>query len=275
MMIYRAAIRAGLLLFLLVNFASAEATIKHFFPQTPALLGEPLFWLIELRYPLWESYEIHVKDCRGAKLQVADQNLFADADEMVARYRVRITPDSLSVTDIPTVLITSQNGQSVVLTGKPVNVSSISGNSTELKIPGGLTMMPPQRKSVQPYILVAICVVLFGTLLWRRRRNKDPRYLLVKDLKRAVVEVRRGRLPQQVWRLLRSDLLWGFPADVYTPAQLKEKSLDGSKLMRIAQTLQSLEVWRYSGESSGWQATDVERSLVTALEMVQTRRTAR
>ncbi|HSE39937.1 MAG TPA: hypothetical protein VLH08_04165 [Acidobacteriota bacterium] len=64
-----------LVIFLVLNFlviaisASAEPTIRQLFPKQTLFLGEFVDWTIEVRHPLWESYELKLMSPRGAEMK--------------------------------------------------------------------------------------------------------------------------------------------------------------------------------------------------------------
>ena len=132
--------------------------------------------------------------------------------------------------------------------------------------------LPPPKSSLYRYFLFAlliILVILAGVLAVHRFYSNLPSQRLLRDMRKAGLEVRKGRLPIQVWRLLRSEMIWGFEAEAYTPAQLHQRAAGNSQLLRIAMTLQSLESWRYSGSDAAWDHNLVAQALTNAEAVVK------
>jgi hypothetical protein len=118
------------------------------------------------------------------------------------------------------------------------------------------------------YSFLSILVVLAAVFLSRRLYNNLPSQKFLREIRKAMAEVQKNRLPIQVWRLLRTELVWGFQADVYTPAQLRARATRDRRLTTIAFALQSLEAWRYSGSETGWDRTQVATALTNAEALV-------
>src|SRR5258705_13283520 len=96
-------------------YESNEPLIRSFFPRQDLLLGQPLLWIVDIRYPMWESYEIHFGPCSDLELKIIDQNLTEVAGELRAVYRIAVIPTSLKVRCTPTILISDEKGQTTVL----------------------------------------------------------------------------------------------------------------------------------------------------------------
>jgi hypothetical protein len=256
--------------------AFSQPLIRSFFPRQGLLLGQPLLWIVDIRYPMWESYEIHFGDCPDLELKIADQNLTEVAGELRAVYRISVIPTSLKVRCTPTLLISDEKGQTTVLNGKPVTVHNISGDSEEIKAP-----TPPVVTKASPsshvflYLSLIALVILAGILTGRRIYAKTPRQKFLRDVRKATLEARSKRLPIQVWRLLRSEMVWGFSAEALTPSQLSEKAIQNRKLLTIASALQSLERWRYSGSHSAWDDQLVVQALGYAADLTAQKRPGR
>ncbi len=255
------------ILFILIPVvASAELQVKHFFPDKDGLLGHPFFWTIELRYPVWEAYEVKPSSCADLQIRIADRNATEIAGEMRVVYRLKVIPVALKVNCAPTALVSDRRGQSMVLTGKPVFVHFISGDSEEIKF--ATAKWQSQVKKHRPvllYALLALFLVGQIILLIRRLYARTPKQALLRDLRKAVVEVQRNRLPVQIWRLLRTELLWGFPAEAHTPAELKRSAIQDPAMQRVADALHVLEMRRYSGLEASWDKQIVERGLNAAI----------
>jgi hypothetical protein len=254
-------------------FASAEPLIRSFFPRQDLLLGQPLLWIVDIRYPMYESYEIHFGPCPDLELKIADQNLTEVAGELRAVYRIAVTPTALKVRCTPTILISDEKGQTTVLNGKPVTVHEISGDSEEIKAPP-LPLIPKTSHSNHVLLYLSLIALLFlsGIITARRIYSKTPRQKFLRDLRKASFEARSKRLPIQVWRLLRSEMVWGFSAEALTPSQLSEKAIQDHKLLTIASALQSLERWRYSGSQSAWDDQLVVQALGYAADLTNQKR---
>jgi hypothetical protein len=265
-----------LLLLLVPVFAFAEPQIKHFFPDHPVLLGQRLFWTVEIRYPVWESYELKPASCSDLKISIAERKLQEVAGEIRAVYSVAVTPIVLKTSCAPTVTISDEKGQTTVLNGKPVIVATISGKSANIKMPRmPVRIMQPKNYNAFLYGALILLGVLCAVQIAKRIYNNTPRQRFLRDLRKAAIEVQKNRLPIQVWRLLRSEMVWGFPAEAYTPAQLQERGVQDRRLSVIAVALRSLEAWRYSGSIGSWDKELVKKALDHAESMMRAKTTFR
>jgi hypothetical protein len=262
-----------LLLFLLIPCSLfSEPQIKQFFPSRSVLLGQPLFWMIELRHPMWESYQLKLSACPSLTMAIADRTVAEVAGEIKTVYKISVIPTVLKQSCTPSVTISDEKGQTTVLSGKLLQVLKISGNSLVIKNP----VLPPPRKESSLYsfflysllVLLGLVCALFAA---KRFYNNLPAQRFLREVRKAVSEVSKGRLPIQVWRLLRSKMIWGFEAEAFTPAQLQQKATSNSRLARIAVTLQSLESWRYSGSEAAWDHQLVAQALENAEILVRSR----
>ena len=256
--------RLGVLAIILLTpvFAYAEPQIKHFFPDHPVLLGQPLFWIVEIRYPLWESYELKSASCSDLKISVASRKLQEVAGEIRAVYRIAVIPTALKISCVPSVMVSDEKGQTTVLNGKPVIVGTISGDAANIKMPRlPAPVIQPGNYNALLYAMLIIVGALGAALLAKRIYNNSPTQKFLRDLRKAALEVQKDRLPIQVWRLLRSEMIWGFPAEAYTPAQLQERGAQDRRLLGIAVALRSLEAWRYSGSTGSWDKGLVKKAL--------------
>lgn len=263
---------AVLLLFLFVEPVSSEPQIKHFFPARPVLLGQPLFWTVEIRHPLWESYQLKLGTCPDLKMAIADEKMTDVAGEIRTVYRVAVTPVVLKSSCTPSLTISDEKGQTTVLNGKGLRVQTISGESLAIKNP----VLPPVRQKSRGYYvflftLLSILGLFCAVLAAKRAYNNLPSRKFLRDVRKASAEVKKNRLPIQVWRLLRSEMVWGFQAEVYTPAQLQQRGSHDSRLTEIASTLQSLEGWRYSASPDPWDRNQVQRALAGVESLVEAR----
>jgi hypothetical protein len=248
--------------------AQAEPVIRSFFPRQGLLLGQPLIWIVELRYPIWESYELKFGSCPDLQLKIADQKLTEVAGELRAVYRIAVAPTALKVSCAPALIISDEKGQTTVLNGKPVTVHNISGESEEIKMPALPSVSPvPAARPVLLYLALAGLVALCGVFTGKRIYNNTPRQRFLRDIRKAIVEVQNKRLPIQVWRLLRSEMVWGFPAEAFTPSQLSQKGNQNIRLLTIASALQSLEKWRYSDSQSSYDQPLVVQALGYAADL--------
>jgi hypothetical protein len=262
--------KLALLFLLFPIFAFAEPQIEQFFPEQPVLLGQPLFWIIKIRYPLWESYELKFSPCQDLKIRIDRSEFTEVAGEMRALHRISVAPTSLKVSCTPSIFITDVQGQTTVLNGKRLSVRTISGSSKQIRNPA---MPDLSRKNSKHFSLLYVALALFAAaglfLIGKRVHSNTPKQKLLRDIRKASAEVQKNRLPIQVWRLLRSEMIWGFSADPFTPSQLLQKAGSHQPLQEIAQTLQSLETWRYSGAKSGWSKEQVSSALGQAENMLQ------
>ena len=259
-------------LILLPGAVSSETQIKQFFPSRSVLLGQPLVWMVEIRHAMWESYELKLGSCADLKMSVANRTMTDVAGEIRMVYQVAVIPVVLKPSCTPSMTISDERGQTTVLNGKPLQVRKISGDSLQIKNP----VLPTIESESSFYrlflfILLAVLVILCGVLAAKRFYNNLPSQRLLRDLQKAGLEVRKGRLPIQVWRLLRSEMIWGFQAEACTPAQLQQRASGNSSLVRIAVTLQSLESWRYSGSGAAWDHNLVAQALTNAQALVESK----
>lgn len=259
-----------LLLFLIPVFASSEPQIKHFFPDHPVLLGQPLFWIVEIRYPVWESYNLKPASCADLKISVDGRKLQEVAGEIRAVYRLAVIPTVLKTSCAPSVTVSDEKGQTTVLNGKPVTVVTISGKSANIKMPR-MPIPAVQPKNYTPLLYSALMLLgaLCTVLIAKRVYSNSPGQKFLRDLRKASLEVQKDRLPIQVWRLLRSEMVWGFPAEAYTPAQLQERAAQDRRLAVIAVALRSLEAWRYSGSTGAWDKELVKKALDHAESVIR------
>ena len=261
-------IRVSLLCFLMITpLLEAAPKIKQFFPDRAVLLGEPLIWSVRLQYPVFETYRLSVPPCAGLELKIQDPSVSEMNGEITSFYKIRITAVSLTVPNVPSILITDQRGQGTVISGKPVTVESISGDSTQIRTARFSPRLPPQPK--RTWLLYSL-LLLLPLLAWataRRIREKSPKRVLLRNLQRARSDIQKGKLPSPVWRLLRSELLWGFPAETCTPSQLKTLAGDHPQFSVIAESLVLLEAWRYSGSGRAWDQARTLQCIESAIEI--------
>ncbi|MGH9857845.1 MAG: hypothetical protein ACRD4B_08380 [Acidobacteriota bacterium] len=261
-----------LLLFLFPSSVLSEAQIKQFFPARSVLLGQPQFWIVEIRHPMWESYELKFGSCPDLKMSIANRAMSDVAGEIRTVYKIAVTPLVFKQSCTPTMTISDEKGQTTVLNGKPLRVRKISGDSLLIKNPALPVLR--QRSSLYYFFLfslLGILVVLCAIFAAKRFYNNLPSQRFLRDVRRAGFEVRKGRLPIQVWRLLRSEMIWEFDAEAYTPAQLHQRATNNQHLLRIAVTLQSLESWRYSGSNTTWDHSLVGQALANAEALVESK----
>jgi len=255
-------------LLMIPHCASSEPLIRNFFPRQELLLGQPLLWIVEIRYPMWESYELKLGSCPDLQLKIAEQSLTEVAGEMRAVYRIAVAPTALKVTCAPTLMISDEKGQTTVLNGKPVSVLNISGDSQEIKAPSIPTLRPASAsRTVFLYVALFALVTLCGVFTGRRVYSNTPKQKFLRDIRKAVLEIQNKRLPIQVWRLLRSEMVWGFSAEAFTPSQLSQKASKNPRLLTISSALQSLEKWRYSGLQSSYDQPLVVQALGYAADL--------
>jgi hypothetical protein len=261
-----------LLLLLCPLLVSAEAQIKHFFPAQSVLLGQPQFWIVEVRHPMWESYELKFSSCPDLKMSVANRAISDVAGEIRTIYKIAVTPVVLKQSCTPAITISDEKGQTTVVNGEPLRVRKISGDSLLIKTPA--LPMVHQKSSLYYFFLFALLgglIVLCAILAVKRFYSNLPSQRFLRAVRKAGSEVTKGRLPIQVWRLLRSEMIWGFEAEAFTPAQLQQKATSNESLLRIALTLQSLESWRYAGSGATWDQSLVHQALANAQTLVEAR----
>ncbi len=264
-------ISALLLFFVLPSIVSSEPQIHQFFPDRPLLLGQPLFWTVEIRYPMWESYDLKLAPCSDLKMSIAEKTLRDVAGEIRVVYRIVVVPIALKTSCTPSLMISDEKGQTTVLNGKRLLVHRISGDSEDIKNPTLPAIV--QQSSTYYYVLFTLLAILIGfcmVLASKRIYGNMPSQRFLRAVRKAAQEVQKDKLPIQVWRLLRSNIVWGFEAETFTPAQLQQKALQNPQLQEIAITLQSLEAWRYSG-SPQWDKNLVMGALNHAEELVESK----
>ena len=258
------------------SFAISAPQIKQFFPARSVLLGQPLFWMIELRYPLWESYRLQVQPCKGAEINVDEDKLDETDGEVRAVYRLRIVPQSLVVADTPSVLITDQKGQSTVITGKVVRVQSISGKSFEVKDPITANIFSFQKapNTIRDIGIFAAVSMLTILLVWKFYYYETPRQGLRRKLKAMKESFRTDHQldAAALCSVLRSELIWGHSVQSMSVDELKELAGDQNELGQIARSIESLEWIRYSNGPVRWDWRNIKTSMETAISLLRNRR---
>ncbi len=253
---------------------AADPVVQQFFPASRTLLGKPVFWIIKVRYPLWEDYVLKTQPCPGLKMEVSARQVLEEAGELAVWYRIRIVPQDLAISGVPSVALVDQKGQATVLNGKPVKISLISGSSLDIKQPG-VPSFSSQSKRRTSWLLLLLAAVMIPILLIFRSRSRTPKAVLLPNLKRAQGEIRKGHLPFGLWKMLRSELLWGFTADSWTASQLAEYATGRDPFVQIARMLESIERMRYSGQKELRPLPAFEQTVGAAIEAVKTNRSKR
>jgi hypothetical protein len=256
--------------FIITLNANSEPFIRQIFPRQNVLLGEAIDWVIEVRHPLWEAYQISLKAPEGMEMRIIETQQQSIGNEMRSVYRIRIIPQSLAISGTPSVLITDGRGTNSVLNGKPLTVRTISGDSTEIKS----AEAPHFRPVANPAQLVfagSAVVVLLAVLIFlriRRRRAATPRNVLLRQLRRLHQELRHGdvRNPLVLSKILRSELIWGFAAESFTASELKERA--DEKRRTVVDALEALDLTRYSNEQAQIESKKIEEALGTAMNIV-------
>ena len=237
------------------------------------LLGQPLFWTIKIQYPLWESYSLQVQPCPGARIEIADQMLAEDEGGMASTYRLKIVPQNLMVNGTPSVLITDRKGQSTVLNGKAILVGNISGASLEIRN-ASTPRFGQAGTSRNRTVLYFAGILLWSgliVLVWLHYRARSSRQVLLRDLRKSLGELQKNHLPFSLWRLLRSELLWGFTAEAFTAQQLGEAAGSNGRLIQVSEALKLMERMRYAEEKSFRPEPAILKAITAALELVQKR----
>lgn len=263
--------RAFLFIFFILSFtAHSEPFIRQIFPRQTVFLGEAIDWVIEVRHPLWEAYQISLKAPEGMDMRIIETDQQSIGNEMRSVYRIRIIAQSLAISGTPSVLITDGRGTNSVLNGKPLTVRTISGDSTQIK-----QAEPPHFRPVTNRVQLAFAggavVVLLAILAFlriRRRRAATPRNVLLRQLRRLHQELRRGdvRNPLVLSKILRSELIWGFAAESFTASELKERA--DEKRQTVVEALEALDLTRYSNEHGRIESKKIEDALGTAMKIV-------
>jgi hypothetical protein len=266
-----------LVAFLAVSLCSnAEPLIRNFFPRQDLMLGQPLIWTVEIRYPMWESYELKFGNCADVEMNIIDQTLTDVAGELKAVYRISVAPTSLHMSCAPMLMISDEKGQTTILKGKSFNVRTISGDSEEIKSPTLQTSsFAPSSRPILLYFSLVGLLFLCGVFTAKRIYSNTPKQKFLRDVRRAIQEVENKRVPIQVWRILRSEMVWGFSADAFTPSQLSQKALQSPKLLTVASALQSLEKWRYSDSRTSYDPALLIQALGHAAVIVNSNKNRR
>lgn len=256
--------------FILTLIADSEPFIRQIFPRQTVFLGEAVDWVIEVRHPLWEAYQISLKSPEGMDMRIIETQQQSIGNEMRSVYRIRIVPQSLAISGTPSVLITDGRGTNSVLNGKPLNVRTISGDSTEIKQPEPPHFHPVPNPAQLAFAggAVVVLLTLLVFLRIKRRRAATPRNVLLRQLRRLYQELRHGdvRNPLVLSKILRSELIWGFAAESFTASELKERA--DQKRQTVVEALETLDFTRYSNEPGQIESKKIEEALGTAMKIV-------
>jgi hypothetical protein len=263
-----------LFFFLVITLnANSEPFIRQIFPRQTVFLGEAVDWVIEVRHPLWEAYQISLKAPEGMQMRIVETQQQSLSNEMRSVYRIRIIAQSLAISGTPSVLITDGRGTNSVLNGKPLTVRTISGDSTEIKQADSPHFRPVTNPAQLAFAGSAIVVllVLLVFLRIRRRRAATPRNVLLRQLRRLHQEILRGdvRNPLVLSKILRSELIWGFTAESFTASELKERA--DEKRRTVVEALEALDLTRYSNERGQIESKKIQEALGTAMKIVSHR----
>lgn len=264
-----------LALLLLPSIAISAPQVKQFFPSRSVLLGQPLFWTIELRYPLWEFYRLQIQPCKGADITIAEDKVEEINGHIRAVYRLRVVPENLSITETPSVIITDPKGQSTVVSGKAIEVQSLTGKSLEIKDPTAVNLLPLKKPGVIRDLLLFLAVsVLTILLLWKFYYVETPRQVFLRRFKMIQDQFQtEHQVDVPLLRaMLRSDLLWGRSVQAMSGIELKQSAKENADLSQIAQTIESLEYSRYSNESVRWDWRSIKKSIEIAMTLVRSGR---
>ncbi|MCI0446429.1 hypothetical protein L0152_24865 [bacterium] len=256
--------------FILTLIVDSEPFIRQIFPRQTVFLGEVVDWVIEVRHPLWEAYQISLKSPEGMEMRIIETQQQSIGNEMRSVYRIRIVPQSLAISGTPSVLITDGRGTNSVLNGKPLTVRTISGDSTEIKQaePPHFHAVPNPAQFVFAGGTVVVLLALLIFLRIKRHRAATPRNVLLRQLRRLHQELRHGdvRNPLVLSKILRSELIWGFAAESFTATELKERA--DQKRQIVVEALETLDFTRYSNEPGQIQSKKIEEALGTAMKIV-------
>ena len=250
----------------------AAPRIRQLDPPRNALLGQSVYWLIEVRHPVWESYDLALQAPAGAQMELENTSYRRSRDDLVSLYRVRFTPQNLKIGGPPAAILTDLKGESVVIRGKSVEVSAISGNSLDVRDPV-LPRFPVPRSNTTLIAAVGVIGALLAALLifaWRRRLSLNPRNVLIRQLSQVRTRIGTARPPDPSWVciLLRSDLLWGEMVNAATVTELADRAKQTKQHEVLSTALQTLEEARYSGGVVSDGAL-VEQSVQAALEILE------
>src|SRR5262245_3278998 len=259
--------------FILTSQANSEPFIRQVFPRQTVILGEAVDWVIEVRHPLWEAYQISLKSPEGMDMRIIETQQQSIGNEMRSVYRIRIIPQSLAISGTPSVLITDGRGTNSVLNGKPLTVRTISGDSTEIKPPDSPHFRPIPNPAQIAFAggAVVILLALLVFLHIKRQRASTPRNVLLRQLRRLHQELRHGdvRNPLVISKILRSELIWGFAAESFTASELKERADEGRQI--VVEALETLDFKRYSNEPGQIESMKIEEALGTAMKIVSSK----
>jgi len=264
---------------LVVVNSYAQPQIAQSFSSQTAMIGQPLYWTIEVIHPLWNSYQVTIVPCTGAEITLASRNLARKGDQVATTFRIKIVPQALAMPDVPAVSVVDQSGHVTAISGKAIAVRTISGTSLEIQQP----IAPPFRSAHFIWIWIFASLVVAAIIAffyWRRYKlAHNPRTLFLRDLNRARQEFRRERSPNATGlnRVLRSMFVWQANVESRTPLELLEFAANDQRLLSIAQGLIVLERYRYAeaiaapGSEARTKEEDrriAERALAAAVELV-------
>lgn len=268
-----------LFVFFVVN-SYAQPQITQSFSAQSAMIGQPLYWTVSITHPLWNSYQITIAPCAGAEVTLASRTLAHKNDQIVTTFRIQIVPQALAMPDVPAVTLIDQSGHNTAISGKAMNVRTISGASLDIRQP----LTPPFRSASWIWIWIAATVLVLSAAAfayWRRYKvTHNPRTLFVRDLSRAQQEFRRERSPNATGliRILRSIFVWESNVESRTPLELLEFAANDQRLLAIAQGLMVLERYRYAVAVASPESEErtkeedrriAERALAAAVELAQ------
>jgi hypothetical protein len=244
--------------------------VKQFDPPQTVLLGQPVYWIVEARHPLWESYDLSLQPPAGVQMEVASRTDRRAGNEMETLYRVRIVPQELAMATPPAAVL-SGTGGAVVLATKRMEVRAISGASLEMRAPETprFRQEASRAATIAGAVVVALLLCAFAYLQWKRRWEARPRQVLLRELRELQrrARIRRPADPAWLCSLFRSELLWGAPVEASTVSELQERSRESPPLAAISHALESFEHARYSGALIRDQAL-VTQSVSAAMEVL-------
>lgn len=252
---------------------SADPQVRQFDPPRSVLLGQPVYWILEVRHPIWESYDLQLHAPAGAQMELESRTDRRQQDDVVTLYRVLFVAQNLSIPEPPAAALIGA-GRVIPVRSRAVQVTAISGASMEVRDPElPRFQAPPSRGKTTAGVLAIIALLaVLVQRWWMRKRAASDRQILIRNLKEAEMHARSSKPPDPAWlcMLLRSELLWGEPVDAATVAEIYERGKQTAQHSILSEALETLEQARYSGGVVR-DAAMIEKTVNAAMEILYNR----
>lgn len=270
----RVFILAAAIAFMTCGALIAEPQVRQFESPQHVLLGQPVYWIIEVRHPIFESYDLQLQSPAGAQMEVESRTDRRQQDVMITVYRVRLTAQNLSMGGPPAAVLTGAAGLLIPVRAKSVQVTSISGDSMDVRDPElpRFRTPPSYQWTIAGGVAIAVLLAVLAFRWWMKKRAGSARQTLIRNLKEASLLTHGSKPPDPAWicMLLRSELLWGEPVSAATVAELIERGKQTAQHSVLSEALESLEQARYSGNVVR-DAAMIEKTVNAAMEILQKR----